>query len=267
MIELVRRIEGCTYAQAGLHLQRLAGRDCPLPPVRDGHRQISAEIQPGALADEPGFRPFRSTIPLDPCCPFLQQAKAITPATATAFEAGLPDQRSAFLRGTVAVRLHDLQGNPLGYCERRLEPTEIQRYGKWKFPRSFPKAGTLYNAHRALSVRQHGLVIVECPWAVMRLAQAGIRAAVALLGTTVSPVQADWLARASAVLLLLDGDHAGRKAAPFIAGALAPTTKVHVHELPDGLEPEDLPDHDLRAIVMGYLPFSLNQYALQRGDR
>jgi DNA primase len=162
------------------------------------------------------------------------------------------------LRGTVAVRLHDLQGRPLGYCGRRLQPAEIARWGKWRFPRDFPKSDILYNAHRAAAARADGIVVVECPWAVMRLAQAGIPGAVALLGTTLSDAQAAWLTNAPRVLLLLDGDHAGRKAAAGIARRLA--TDVVIHRLPEGHEPEDLTDQQLLAVGRDHLPFSLNQY-------
>jgi len=90
-------------------------------------------------------------------------------------------------------------------------------------------------------------VLVECPWAVMRLTQAGVPAAVALLGTSISPIQLAWLARANPVVLMLDGDDAGRKGAQEIRRRLAASTNVKTVELPDGFEPEDLSDDALGA--------------------
>ena len=84
-------------------------------------------------------------------------------------ETGLADPKSSFLRGAVAVRLHDIKGHPIGYCARRLDPHAISRWGKWRFPTGLPKAQLLYNAHRALAARHRGIVVVECPWAAMRL--------------------------------------------------------------------------------------------------
>ncbi|MEW6378987.1 MAG: hypothetical protein AB1611_05205 [bacterium] len=66
----------------------------------------------------------------------------------------------------------------------------------------------LYNAHRALPFRHKGIIVVECSWAVMRVAQSGISNAGALLGTSLSPVQAAWLTHAPKVLLMPDGDQA-----------------------------------------------------------
>ena len=177
------------------------------------------------------------------------------PATATRFEAGTTSS-SPFLKNTVAVRLRDMDGNPLGYCGRRLDPDEASRFGKWRFPKNFPKAQILYNAHRARCFRNQGIVVVECPWAVMRIAQAGFPNAVALLGTTLSQTQINWLASARSVLLLLDGDPAGDRAAAAIHLALAASTKVTRHQLTNNLEPEDLSEPALRSILRRYLPFS-----------
>lgn len=245
-VELVRKILGCTYSGAAHHLLHLPGTPGrPTPPL--------AAPSAGPVNGAP-FRPFRWTIPLNPQVPFLQEIKGVSPITASRFEAGVTD-RSPFLTGTVAVRLHDLYGNPLGYCGRRLDRHEISRWGKWRFPRNYPKKETLFNAHRARPFIKRGIVVVECPWAVMRLTQAGVPNAVALLGTTASPVQQGGLARAPKVLLMLDGDDAGRKAAVTLARMLKGATEVMVHELPDGMEPEDLSDLDISVTAKRYLLF------------
>ncbi len=252
VVELVRRIEGCDYPEAARHLRRLAqGHQQPRSPEPPSSQRTAAAA----------FRPFRRCIPLDPRVAFLQQHKGIKVQTAVLFEAGCTDL-STFLRGTVAVRLHDLQGQPLGYCGRRLQPEQIARWGKWRFPAGFPKSEVLYNAHRAAPARASGIVVVECPWAVMRLAQAGIPNAVALLGTNLSAVQAAWLSAAARVLLLLDGDQAGRKAVHAISQRLAGATTAVIHHLPEGHEPEDLSDGELAALVQEHLPFSARQQNL-----
>ena len=241
IVELIRRLEGCSYAQAAHHLSRIAGG---IDSEATTHQRSERSAFPSR------FQPFRRRISLQPRVPFLQEHKGITVSTAVRHEAGIAP-RSPFLNGTVAVRLHDLDGHPLGYCGRRLEPDAIARTGKWRFPAHFPKASVLYNAHRARPARTSGIVVVECPWAVMRLVQAGIPGAVALLGTQLTSTHRSWLASAPAVLLLLDGDPAGRKATETIASALCPVTQVHIHHLPDGHEPEDLSDPTLAAIVGG----------------
>ncbi|GKT08797.1 CHC2 zinc finger domain-containing protein [Desulforhabdus sp. TSK] len=238
-VELVRRIHGCSHAQAARHLHRLV-EDPPLHPIR-----------PTPASSGRSFKPFTRSIPLNPEHRFLQHIKKITPRCALYFEAGTTPS-SAFLRNTVAVRLHDIQGRPLGYCARILLADRIARFGKWRFPKHFPKAHVLYNAHRAEPFRHEGVVVVECPWAAIRLSQAGLPSVVSLLGTQIFDDQIAWLAKAPGILLLLDGDPAGREASARIANSLQAFTTVYTHLLPDNKEPEDLSDQALAAIVMKY---------------
>jgi DNA primase len=245
-VELIRRIEHCSYGQAARHLRRLAADQSPVAPL-----DIPLSHQGSRT---PPFVPFANSIPLNPRIPFLQHIKGVTVATATQFEAGTTT-RSAFLRNTVAVRLHDMSGRPLGYCGRNLHPPSPSQPGKWRFPKNFPKTQILYNAHRAEPFRKCAVIIVECPWAAMRLTQAGFPNTVALLGTTISDTQIAWLTRSPSILLLLDGDLAGQNAAPHIARCLAPFTKVLTHRLSHGKEPEDLSDQDLVSLVRTYSSF------------
>ncbi len=237
-VELVRKIESCSYAEAARILKTLSdgstSRNHPKPtcPKNDS------------------FRPFRHRIPLDPNTAFLQK-KGISIETARRFETGITD-RSAFLKGTVAVRLHDLHGRPIGYCGRRLDPKEIAAWGKWRFPRKLPKSRILYNAHKALAYMRHGIILVECPWSSMRLSQSGWPNVVSLLGTSLSSIQIDWLLESPSVLLMLDGDDTGRQAAESIAYKLRGKIKTFVHQLPDGFDPDDLSDSNLRAVVSLY---------------
>jgi DNA primase len=242
IVELVRRIENCTYAEAARHLRRLA----------DNTKPSSTSVFAPYTSCNPLFSPFVYHIPLIPNVAFLQKVKKISVSTALHYEAGVTT-KSAFLRGTVAVRLHDLSGNPLVYCGRRLHHDAILQKGKWCFPKNFPKSKILYNAHRALPLTKKGIIVVECPWAVMRFAQAGINNAVALLGTSISPTQATWITKAPAVLLMLDGDKSGQKATSLIANILRLKTNVRIHLLDNNMEPEDLTDSELQSIALNFL--------------
>ena len=53
----------------------------------------------------------------------------------------------------------------------------------------------------------------------------------------------------------LDGDEAGRKAAPVITKALGLYCDVFIHHLSETLEPEDLTDKQLRTVVNSYFSF------------
>ena len=245
VVELVRVIQRCSHAEAARYLRALAQH---LPMPEPGSHPALARCH----AED--FRPFRRPISLNHSVPFLQEHKRIRVQTAVRFEAGYP-VRSSWLRGTVAVRLHDLHGRPLGYCGRWLNDDHIRRFGKWRFPRGLQKGQLLYNAHRALPLKRTGIVVVECPWAAMRLTQAGCPQAVALLGTALSDIQVRWLSAAPSVLLLLDADTAGRRAQHDICRRLSRRTNTAVYNLPEGLEPEDLPDDQLTQIVRARLPY------------
>jgi DNA primase len=82
----------------------------------------------------------------------------------------------------------------------------------------------------------------------MRLAQLNIPA-VALLGIHLSPTQRDLLRTIQPVILMLDGDCAGRRATTRIQNALEPNTKVHTITLPLDHDPDDLTDNQLSSIT------------------
>jgi DNA primase len=78
----------------------------------------------------------------------------------------------------------------------------------------------------------------------MRLAQLNIPA-VALLGIHLSSLQFDILKKRSCVVLMLDGDDAGRSATIRVRKVLKPYTTVQCVSLPSDLDPDDLTDQAL----------------------
>lgn len=232
VIDLVRKLDHVGYVEAGRTLTRLAGAELLAPP---------APVV---------FRPFTASLALNPDTPFLRD-KAIRPETAATFHSGLYRGRG-FLQGCVAVRLHDANADPLGYAGRTLDPDHARRFGKWRLPPALPKRSLLFNYHRVRHRLREGIALVEDPWSVMRFTQAGIPAA-ALLGTTLSPQQQALLAPAAAILLVLDGDDAGRTATPAIkAQLLAAGQLVVAAALPQNTDPDQLTDAELHALWDGF---------------
>jgi DNA primase len=237
VVDLVRRLHRVGFRDAAAILGRLLSGASPLPAG-----------SPTSRSAEP-FRPFRRAIPLNSDSSFLR-GKGISPATAAAHEVG-EYTGHGWLKGCVALRLHDHTGGPIGYLGRALVPTHL---GRWKVPPRLPKARILYNYHRvAARSPPPVLAVTECPWGVLRLAQLGIPA-VALLGVHMSPVQSDLLARSGRVVLLLDGDPPGITAAARIRDALRGLTATTVLRLPDSLDPDDLVDADLRVLTCPLFP-------------
>ncbi len=232
LVELVRRLDQCSYSQVADYLSSLARE-----PLR-----IVVPIEPTHAPTKP-FSPFRRRLPLDPEADLLRH-KQIRPHTARRFETGRYHGRG-FLRDAIGVRLHDPQANPIGYAARRLDPQQIRRYGKWKFPPRLPKNQLLYNFHRVRTRHPQALVIVECPWGVMRLHQIAIPA-VALLGTHLAPAQHQLL-RPLRIILMMDADPAGKKAASRICRQMHAHPDLSVASIPDGLDPDELTDDQLAA--------------------
>ena len=233
VVALVQRLDNKTYRQTAAYLASLANTPKASSLVHQTHMTKA-------------FRPFTKSLTLNASTPWLAK-KGISSLTAKRFEAGAYDA-PGFLNGCIGVRLHDLQGHPIGYAARRLHPKQVQLYGKWKLPPALPKSALLYNFYRVSSYTHKALVIVEGPWAVMRLAQLNIPA-VALLGIHLSPTQRDLLRTIERVILMLDGDCAGRRANTRIQNALEPNTKVHTITLPLDQDPDDLTDNQLSSIT------------------
>jgi DNA primase len=230
VINLVQHLYGKDYRQTAAFLSSLA------------YAAPSSRTFCSVAYRKKSFRPFTARLRLNASTPWLLK-KQINPATATRFEAGAY-HGTGFLTGCIAVRLHDLLGHPIGYAGRQLNPTLAKQYGKWKFPPGLAKNEIFYNFHRIRSANPKAVVVVECPWGVMRLAQLNIPA-VALLGIHLSSVQLDILKKISRVVLMLDGDYAGRSATNRIHKTLKPYTKVHCITLPSDFDPDDLTDNAL----------------------
>jgi len=240
VVELVQRMDHCPYPEIARYLASLA-QVAPTPAKAKVTRPDSA------------YQPYTRTLRLDPYAPLLAQ-KGISAQTARHFEAGAY-QGPGFLEGCVAIRLHDPDGRPIGYAGRRLDPPQARQYGKWKFPPGLPKREILYGFHRITPRLHQGLAVVECPWGVMRLAQIGIPA-VALLGIHLSRTQVQLLRRTPRIVLMLDGDQAGRSASRQIADTLNKYTRTQVHriDLPRGLDPDDLDNFELSRRLSPCLP-------------
>lgn len=241
VVDLVRRLNGLSYRETAVYLASIAD-EVPTRP------DTSA-----ATSRRPSFKPFLRPLPLEFDTPLLR-SKGIHKDTAQHFEAGRFRGRG-MLEGCVAVRLHDPRGEVLGYAGRRLDDRQVILRGKWVFPPGLPKKTLLYGFHRAAEHLHKGLVIVEGPWEVMRLAQLGIPA-VALLGTALSNQQRRLVMQAPRVVVLMDGDLTGRSAARTIAERLKGRktyTKLDIAVLPDGCDPDDLPDYALLSMLAPFL--------------
>lgn len=189
---------------------------------------------------------------LDPTHPYLRQR--VDEATIQHF--GLGYCAKGLMVGRIAIPIHDAQGRLIAYAGRAVDDQLAEADGKYKLPPHFKKSHVLWNLHRAAAhAAQDGLVVVEGFFGAIRLHQAGIPNAVALMGSSLSPEQEELLLLAvgrtqGKVSLMLDRDDAGRTATKELLARLI--TKTHVRVVPyDGRQPDDLSPAQLRALFLG----------------
>ncbi|MBX9816164.1 MAG: DNA primase [Sphingomonas sp.] len=156
------------------------------------------------------------------------------------------DRLYDFFRNRVMIPIHDARGRTIAFGARAVGDAQ-PKYLNSPDTSLFDKGRTLFNLHRAAGAarRKGRVIVVEGYFDVLALARAGIEEAVAPNGTAITEAQLDVLWRLSEnVLICLDGDAAGRKAAVRAARLalphLAPGKALRFVFPPAGLDPDDL---------------------------
>ncbi len=120
----------------------------------------------------------------------------------------------------------------------------------YKVPAGFRKALELFNLHRAAATATKAVVLVEGYFDCMRVHQAGFPCVVALMGSSLSAAQERALLHQfERVILMLDGDAAGRAATQAIAARLSRRSPVVVACVPDGAQPDQMSSSAIRALL------------------
>ncbi|WP_341713833.1 DNA primase [Erythrobacter sp.] len=153
-------------------------------------------------------------------------------------------------RGRLMLPIHDARGRVIAFGGRILDADVSPNAPKYlNSPDTplFDKGRTLYNLHRAApAARQSGrMIVVEGYMDAIALANAGIREAVAPLGTALTENQIEMLWRqVERPILCFDGDNAGQRAAmraiQRALPLLRPGHSLAIVRLPAGLDPDDL---------------------------
>src|ERR1019366_8747638 len=176
--------------------------------------------------------------------PYLAQ-RGIDPETAEYFGVGLFTGKGS-MSGRIVIPIENDKGELVAYAGRSVDGSEP----KYKLPAGFKKGQVLYNLARVLEEDSTGaVVLVEGFFDCMKVVLAE-HACVALMGCSMSGDQEEQLvAHFRQVVIMLDGDEAGRKAAGEIAGRLAHRVWVRVVDLPDGKQPDQLSTAELQAVL------------------
>jgi 5S rRNA maturation endonuclease (ribonuclease M5) len=201
-----------------------------------GH-QIGRSISKGSSSSPAPIRPLPFSLRLS-WHPYLDH-RGVHPATAAKFGVGYY-AGPGFLRGRIAFPIHDSEGRLVAYAGRSIDDSEP----RYLFSPGFRKSQVVFNLHRAgaaAASRAAGCVIVEGFFDCLRLHQAGYRKVIALMGANLSEMQETLLlASFREVVLMLDGDEAGRCATRRVAARLRGRISLHIAEVPSGRQPDQL---------------------------
>lgn len=237
ILDLVALLERCSIREAALHLQSkwpTGSRPCE----QLASRESSSSPAP--------LRPLPFSLRLS-WHPYLDH-RDIHPATAARFGVGYYSG-PGFLRGRIVFPIHDSEGRLVAYAGRSIDGSEP----RYLFPSGFRKSQVVFNLHRTCAeaaVRSSGCVIVEGFFDCLRVHQAGYRKVIALMGATLSKVQETLLlARFREVVLMLDGDEAGRIATQQVVARLEGRIPVNIAEVPSGRQPDQLPSEEIERIL------------------
>jgi len=157
-------------------------------------------------------------------------------------EGGRPGHYDVF-RGRLMVPIRDADGRVIAFGGRIVEGDDPRKYINSRETPLYRKSETLYGldvARPALRARGEA-VLVEGYFDAIALWQAGVDNAVALCSTALTPAHLSRLQRlgVESLVLLLDGDAAGQRAALRLAGPiLAAGLAARVVTLPDGHDPD-----------------------------
>jgi DNA primase len=191
--------------------------------------------------------------------------RGISKETAQTFGVGFFPGKGT-MSGRVVIPIHNERGELVAYVGRSIDGSDP----RYKVPGGFHKSQEVYNLHRAIAafcsfeidieVDQKGIIVVEGYFDAMKVHQAGYPFVVALMGCSLSEEQERLLvAHASMILVMLDGDEAGRKATDEIMLRLGRRVWIKSITLPDGRQPDQMSAEELTAL--------LSEYRLQKTPR
>ena len=146
-------------------------------------------------------------------------------------------------RSRIIFPIRDARGRVQGFGARALLPDQKPKYVNSPEGELYSKRRTLYGIERARPqiVKSGRAVVVEGYTDVLACHQAGIRDAVAIMGTAITPEQVKLLsAYAEEAVLALDADRAGREAMLRAQAVGGKRLRLRVARMPEGKDPADL---------------------------
>jgi len=238
VLDLVAALDGSTVRDAALKLKGIFSPEgnqegAQHPPGLAGRNDATAEpevINP----------PLSFQLMVDFQHPYGQD-RGVSRETLERFGAGLCGSKGTFARRFI-FPLHRESGELVGYAGRSID----DQGPKYLFPpkeKGFHKSHLVYNLHRVCDLqsrRQPYVVVVEGFFDCMKVTDAGFPC-VALIGSSLSVRQEELLTKCfSQIVLLFDGDAAGRGATEDCLRRLGRHCWMRAVSVEDGVQPDQL---------------------------
>jgi DNA primase len=246
VLDLVAAMEQCSVRDAALKLQEWFA-------VGESKSQES----PAPAKVE---QPDEDTKPLGPINPPLPFQLRVDPGQAYGLDRGVSRETLEYFgagmcisKGTFAGRfvipLHNASGELVGYAGRSVD----DRAPKYLFPsaeKGFQKRRLLFNLHRVLEESANLAVLVEGFFDCFKVRQAGYPS-ISLLGSSLSKEQEELICNHfKKVVLLFDGDDAGRAATDDCLQRLGRRLWVQAISLPDSVQPDQLSTEEIQTMLV-----------------
>jgi DNA primase len=241
VLDFVAAMEQCSIREAALRLQQWFGMSAAgrlYPAAEDRQNQKLVRKEEGS---NPPLRFALTGVETDH--PYLAQ-RGIDPATAAEFGVGFYPG-PGLMSGCIVIPIRNPHGQLVAYAGRALDG----RSPKYKVPAGFRKTLELFNLQRAVATGSKTVIVVEGYFDCMRVHQAGFPWVVALMGSSLSVQQAALLGHFPWVVLMLDGDMAGRTASQAIAARLSGWRSLQVVRASDNSQPDQLSSSAIRRLL------------------
>ena len=183
---------------------------------------------------------------IDHTHPYLKE-RGVSVSTAQKFGVGFFPGKGS-MHDRIVIPIHNPKGELVAYAGRSIDGSEP----RYRFPAGFHKSMELYNVHRMKE--EVSVVLVEGFFDCMKVTEAGYPC-VALMGSTMSNAQEELIREHFAhVVVMLDGDEAGRGASEGIADRLRRVVyQVDVVALDNRAQPDQLSTTELHRMLNSIL--------------
>jgi len=259
VLDFVAAMERCSVRDAAIKLQLWflvpAAGQTPGPVGKEPRADISAGKEPereltqtnNGVGESDSNKPLTFTLQnIDGTHEYLNE-RELTAETAKTFGVGFFAGKGS-MHDRIVIPIHNSGGELVAYAGRSIDGSEP----RYKFPAGFHKSLELFNLSRVRG--ELSVVLVEGFFDCMKVTQAGFPC-VALMGSTMSKAQEELIGEYFGhVIVMLDGDEAGREAAVGIADRLKRVVyQVQLVDLPQGVQPDHLSTDELHRLF-GWIP-------------